>query len=307
MEETVASMSAAEWRRINLDVRDQMAPYVFPFVTPISRKAGDERGFAWGTGNYINLRGKAYVLTNEHVARQTSIESLGHLPGPDDEYRRFRNPWLSMPDPDDTAISRLNESMDSTSKRALVAANFFDSVCNPVENELFFMLGFPSSTAGRNDPILEHRLQQNWFNGPIDSPALPFVTQEFRDENRSIVYVGAPHIAVHYPTYANRDASETLAELPNPHGMSGSLLWDTKRVACLNAGRAWSPEDARVCGLVCRASEDAVLAVRIELVRETLLFLLRQEASYFHWHDAGRSAGSELPDWLRAEATVMGL
>lgn len=296
-------MNEAEWNRRTIEVKRRMAQYVRVFVTPICREA-DGGGFAWGTGNYVELRCKVYALTNEHVARRTTTESLGHLPNDDDEYRRFPNPWMAVPKPEDAAISRLDDGALSPSRKALVAATHFDSVCNPAENELFFVLGFPASTAGRHDAIVEHKLRQNRFDGPIETPAVPFLTQEFRDEEKSIVYADGPHIGIHYPTYANRDSAATQAELPNPGGMSGSLLWDTKYVARAQAKQPWSPQDARVCGLVCEASPDAILAVRIEQVRKQLLFLLCQEASYFRWHDAGCPAGSDVPDWLWAEAEV---
>lgn len=62
-------------------------------------------------------------------------------------------------------------------------------------------------------------------------------------------------------------------ELPNPQGMSGSLLWDTKFVASMSTGRKWNPELAMVCGLIWGAyrSPEAIVATKIEHLRSALL------------------------------------
>jgi hypothetical protein len=43
---------------------------------------------------------------------------------------------------------------------------------------------------------------------------------------------------------------------PNAKGMSGSLLWDTKFVACANQRISWGRHLAKVCGLIRTAYRD---------------------------------------------------
>jgi hypothetical protein len=75
-------MTPVEWDRTCMQVRDAMARYVWPFVTPVSRSETEGRGQAWGTGNYIQLRGAPYLLTAGHVIYEAEGAHLGHLPGP---------------------------------------------------------------------------------------------------------------------------------------------------------------------------------------------------------------------------------
>src|SRR5207244_4091418 len=98
------------------------------------------------------------------------------------------------------------------------------------------------------------------------------------------------HVAIHYPARAHRNADGPEVEVPNAKGMSGSLLWDTKFVATTSAGRNWTPELAKVCGLVWAAHPrpEVIVATKIEHWRHILLHFLREEAAHFHWIDRGR-------------------
>src|SRR3989442_15121632 len=79
-------ISAADWEQTCMEVRDAMRRYVWPFVTPISRSEIAGRGQAWGTGNYVELRGARYLLTAGHVISEAEGAHLCHLAGPTDDY-----------------------------------------------------------------------------------------------------------------------------------------------------------------------------------------------------------------------------
>jgi hypothetical protein len=110
------------------------------------------------------------------------------------------------------------------------------------------------------------------------------------------------HVLVHFPSKAIQTPEEPLRALPNPKGMSGSLLWDTKFVASLSSGNAWSPNKAEVCGLLWGAHEkpEVTVATKIEHVRATLLHFLREEAAYFHSIERGWPSCDPLTDWIWA-------
>ena len=54
--------------------------------------------------------------------------------------------------------------------------------------------------------------------------------------------------------------------------MSGSLLWNTRRIEYLRDNRPWSPELAQVSGMLCRWDPPlvSVQAIRIEVIRDLL-------------------------------------
>jgi hypothetical protein len=79
------------------------------------------------------------------------------------------------------------------------------------------------------------------------------------------------HFAVEY----RPDAAWTAfgdRGLPDPHAMSGSLIWNTKFVETSSQGKLWAPSDAVVTGLLWSWPEESrVVATRIEYVRSFLL------------------------------------
>ena len=117
------------------------------------------------------------------------------------------------------------------------------------------------------------------------------------------------HVALHYPASAIRQPGEEENELPNPRGMSGSLLWDTRFVADTRNGRDWRPDHARVCGLIWAAhtTPEVVIATRIEHLRPALLSFLQHEAAYYSWVNRGRPVWQEMVDWAWAEEAITDL
>jgi hypothetical protein len=61
-----------------------------------------------------------------------------------------------------------------------------------------------------------------------------------------------------------------MVDLPNPKGMSGSLLWDTKFVSCLQRGISWNAEFARVCGVIWATwpNPEVVIATKIQFLHQ---------------------------------------
>jgi hypothetical protein len=60
--------------------------------------------------------------------------------------------------------------------------------------------------------------------------------------------------------------------LPDPHAMSGSLVWNTRFVEMSRRNEHWSPGDAVVTGLLWSwPDESKIVATRIEYVRSFLL------------------------------------
>ncbi len=253
-----------------------MTRHVSKFVTPISRSLEFGKGSAWGTGSYCELFGTPFLLTNEHVATVGPGWTLGHLPGPTDEYIQLDSPFHASGAPIDVAIIRVAGLGDN---RATVASRHMSRRYGPVSGELLFWLGYPGSRCTRNESITELRIRSNWFKGPLETPCVPFISQAVPAAPTKPLagFHVDLHVLVHYPAKAARIAGDESVDLPNPHGMSGSLLWDTRFVASTLRGDTWSPACARVCGLIWAAHDkpEVVVATRIEHVRHEFVASLR--------------------------------
>jgi hypothetical protein len=268
----VKQMNQAEWDAIGDATRDSMAEYVFGYTTPISRSEDLLHGWGWGTGNYLELNGAPYLLTNEHVAVKAIDEYIAHLPGPTDDYVLCNSSFEAWPHPYDIALSQLHVP-PSSAKHKLVTVAQLDPIYNPVAGELLFWLGYPGSTAVRTEPITPLNARYSWFNH-LATPGIPVLSQQLQAWPTGLPSDFRPseHAIVHYPTHARTVTGALETEVPNASGMSGSLLWDTKRVACLQNGEEWSPEKARVCGILWATylNPDIVVATKVEFLHSAL-------------------------------------
>ena len=86
-------------------------------------------------------------------------------------------------------------------------------------------------------------------------------------------------------------------------------MWDTGYVR--KDGQNWSPDDAKVTGLVFGWPQsnlkDSLIATRIEVVRAFLIRALREEAAYFRWLERGQPSHDPLTDWVLAERSIADL
>lgn len=252
-----------------------MIQHVQPYVTPISRSDDPSYGWSWGTGNYVRRWGGtgAYLLTNEHVGKRAATEILAHLPKPGDNYEALTSHFNAWPWPHDVALTRIDPSRLADSRK-LISAEQFDSSYSPVKGELLFWLGYPGTTAKRYELVTETNTRYSWA-GELSAPGVPMLTQEFIGNlvTPPDGYREEYHALVHYPERAKAVLGGPEVDVWSPHGMSGSLLWDTKRVASAQSGREWSPEQARVCGLLWAtwANPAVVVVTRIEHVRRCLV------------------------------------
>jgi hypothetical protein len=252
-----------------------MLEFVKRFVTPLSLSHAHGRGQAHGTGNYVQLLGQTFILTNQHVAVGEKGASLGHLPQPGADYVKCDEDVLMKPYPYDVGLISLKSHFNPGNREILPASKFCRRF-HPVNGELFFWLGYPGHKATSLDSASDNNLRYNWFGGTLDAVGYPVITQHSPCEPGEILFFDKEkHIALHYPSMATRNAGEPDVVSLNPKGMSGSLLWDTRYVACLQSGEEWRVEKARVCGLLNAAHTNpaVVVATKIEYVRRTILSL----------------------------------
>ncbi len=262
------TMTQAEWDQLCFMVRDQMTAFVAPSVTPISRSDDKEKGFALGTGTYLCLpSGVTVLLTNEHVGRKAKTAHLSHLPVSGSHYELLPVFKVRSP-PEDLAVCSILSARLEVKRRAL-SMNSLDTCFDPADKELFYWLGFPGTKVSRHDAIFEHDILCSWF-GELQTAGMPMLSQQYPEwpEGLPQDYDPTYHALVHYPTMARRGPNEKEVELPNPAGLSGSLLWDTKAVACLQHGQTWEPSKARVCGVIWAIwnKPEVVVATKVQFL-----------------------------------------
>jgi hypothetical protein len=245
------------WEQICANIAIQMLEYIKPFVSPISRVLSGDNGEHLGSGSYFEIEGRKYIITNEHVAKYLASNSLTHLFYGSEHVFKLTNPAFAMAAPIDVAISRIEEKVwNMYSHEALaIPFNHFAQIHSPAQHELLFFTGY----SGQRSKFL--------FDSLI-TPATPYLTQECPFPNKVNSADKNFHFALHY----NPDLAKSVdgsSHLPDPHGFSGSLVWDTRRVECLQAGKEWSPKLAKVSGIVWgwSSSEACILGTKIEHIK----------------------------------------
>jgi hypothetical protein len=264
-------------------------------TTSLIQSSTRSDGSAIGTGNYFEFGDKAYILTNSHVIDEAKGDMIAHesILG---QFTSLRKYIHRHPRPKDIALVEV----DTESNR--LSIDNFDERFAPVEGEAVFWMGRPGSKAGRYEPITELTKVQTYFGELKYQTKAHFITllsPENGTESQNWFDKGKD-VQINYPNKAEHAVNVESLELPNPHGMSGSLLWDTKLVDCLRRGVEWKPENAKVCGLIWGSYEDTIIATKIEYVREVILNFLRSDLAYFHWLNRGAPDGDSLTDWYWA-------
>lgn len=253
-------MEHAEWTRLCAETTRAMRAHVMPFVTPISRILSEEEGRLEGTGSYLSWQGRVLLVTNEHVARARLEHPLAHQFHGSDEIHRLTEPFFAEEHPVDVAACAIKPEVWAApghAAQAIPESRVADRH-DPAEGELLFLAGY----AG----------QRSVFSfGHLVSRGTPYLTQQcaLPDDPRCDA---AFHFALHYWPDQAEVASDERAELPVPPGLSGSLVWDTRRMACLGRGEEWRPELAVVTGIVWGwpSSDACLIATRGENLKDCL-------------------------------------
>jgi hypothetical protein len=276
-------MNQTELEQIAQETKERMAHFAKQYVTPISRSDSPNYGWAGGTGSYAWLGDSlgAHLLTNNHVVSNSEAHLICHLPSQNQEYVVVKSPFHSWPEPIDFACAPINLNVLPAEKDCL-CLDQFDERYHPVDHELLFFLGFPGTTLSRWDPVNENKTLYSWGN-ELAVPGYPFLSQAVDGvlEMAPSRFNEEFHELIHYPSKARREPSGEFIDVSNPRGLSGSLLWDTKRMACYLNDVEWRPEYARLCGMIWLAGEESpvLVATRIEHILGKIRTLLPSPAA----------------------------
>lgn len=284
-------MKKESWDRVCVDIVKRLAQHTDEYVTSISLEVSPTEGRLVGSGTYISLQGKPYLLTNEHVARFARQGNLGHVLKRGEYVFCISNPFQCLEYPVDAAVARIEKQQFLQGDRKAVPAGRIKKAFVTAQHELLLVHGFPGVKS-----------RMSALAGGLISGSVPYLTQEMPlPEEYDCEYFFAIHYPYDKPLQTTEDRRECL---PDPHGLSGSVVWDTGYVA--KQGQNWTIEDASVVGLirVWDQNNHALIGVKIEVIREFLLLALRREAAYFHWLEREQPDGDDWTDWFFAENSI---
>lgn len=257
-------MSREEWKTRVADVTNQMREFTKKYVAPISEVLSDTEGQLLGTGNYVGFGDRRYILSNEHVASQMNQSPLGHqFLGCEDVFR-IKQQFRAFSRPIDVAIAEIEDDVWCYSQHdsAPVAETQWALAHHAVKGELLFLKGYAEK-------------QSKFLFGSLFSSATSYCAQEVSlpaDDRFNSRF----HFGLDYRPDLAQSIDEKPRDLPDPHGFSGALVWNTRYIELVSQGYAWTPEDAKLTGLVWAwpSSAACLVSTRIEYVRSFLLRVL---------------------------------
>jgi len=126
-------------------VHREMTVLVRPSVASLSRTRDRKRGEAVGSGIYLTILNRPYLLTCEHVIRKTALAgcSLTHQPKTGDYYHGFPHPWFMEPSPVDLAVTFIDLASWEVGDKIGVPVELFAERYAPTEHEIAFCGGSP--------------------------------------------------------------------------------------------------------------------------------------------------------------------
>jgi hypothetical protein len=251
--------SKEEWEAAMPTLTAAMTEYLKQYRTPVFVDYGDY-GEAWGSGAFIELDGRKYVLTNEHVARARRSNKLGFRFDGQEDMPRVIGDHIEKGPPWDLALLPVgDEAWSSLDHRsALIQADQIALAHTPCPGEVFAVTGF----AGARTKFLFKEMQFESTTSlarEVEFTDHPEIDQQF-------------HFGLDYrPDLATSVIGNQ--GLPIPDGLSGSTVWNTCFVEAKARGLEWSPSLAKVTGVVWGwpSSQGALAATKAEHVRSFLL------------------------------------
>ena len=223
------------------------------FTTPVSRVIEHDYGELEGTGSYVEIDNRRFLVTNEHVAACRSTHSLAHQFAKCSDVYRTLHPFVCVTYPNDIAMCAIDDSVwfrTMHGARAIPINRFADHH-SPTEHELLFLCGYSGDTS-------------KFLFNQLNCERLQYLTQEvlMPTDFGDCQY----HFAVHYLPDRATTIKDGARGLPRPPGWSGTLVWNTRYRETVQAGGNWMPSLARITGVIWGwpSGEGCLLATRVE-------------------------------------------
>jgi hypothetical protein len=218
-----------EWANAIPEVVRAMTEHIRPYCTPVSKHHGDYAD-PWGTGTYLRLRDRVFILTNQHVAatRSTEQQLIHQMHGLEDLFvvvgHHAAEGW-----PLDLAILPAETGWHHGEHDArAISLDQISIAHDPAPTELFTFYGFCGERAG-------------FHFGTLLSRGTCSIAREVP------LPCGEPfnsrfHFGLDYRPELAKSVLSTQG-LPRPPGFSGSGVWNT-RLVDLHSHRLAAPDHA---------------------------------------------------------------
>ena len=239
-------------------VTEQMRAFTGPFVTPLTTPTLETIRLT-GTGSYVDIRGERLLLTCEHVAREKPAHY--RFAGSDDVFEH-QGPWREDSHPVDAATAPMsNAAWTATSHQAgaVLAAAFAARHHIAQPEELLFFRGYAGENAAYGFGV-------HAANGSS------YCSQEVKASGDSEIFeMSWEPLQTEFTAGTSAEAQASMG-FNDARGFSGSLVWNTRYLETTGAGRKWSPDDAKVTGLLRRwdTGTKTLLVWRVEHLRAWL-------------------------------------
>ena len=247
-----------EWNQAIPEVVRAMTEYVRPFGTPVSKHHGDH-GEPWGSGSYLQLGDRFFILTNQHVAAARNAEQeLIHQMHGSDDLCRIVGDHAAWDWPLDLAILPAQNGWTQTGHQAkAIASDQIAITHDPAPTEILTFYGFSGERGGFHFGTLINQ-------GTCSTSREITLPADERFNSRF-------HFGLDY----RPDLATTVmgtSGLPCPPGFSGSVVWNTGFVEARLRDIAWKPDMARVTGVIWGwlSAHGCLVATRAEFVRSFL-------------------------------------
>jgi len=248
-------MCEEKLNEIHFEILEKMKEHVEPFISPIWKYEPENEEDIWlhGSASYLESKGEKFIITNEHVAKENLSYRFTHSFKGSENMLNVRQPFLSVEFPVDVAISKIDEDVwnQYCADGKAIPIERFSKKHDPVNGELLFFAGF----SGKRAVVFLEECQGR---------GTPFLTQECKLPDSVKEADEKFHIAIPYPTELVQ-TKDTSIPLPDPHGFSGSLLWNTKFVESMQKEVDWDPSMAEVTAIVWGWPSNAVCIVATKI------------------------------------------
>lgn len=248
------SAEQVEWMKKCDYVVSEMNNFVRSYVTPLSHESAN-RVRLIGTGSFIIRSGIHSIITCHHVGAEGEWK-LDYRLNSSDVIHRYSMRWLGIPEPVDVACTKDTLVALATEQPAIQPQQLALRHETSQKEELLYFFGF----SGENSNFAFENLVSN------GTGYLTQKNQEAASDGDLIELLwpqGAPNWSSETTEYAKKNM-----RFSDPRGFSGSLVWNTRFLEVGGNLDSWSPNYARVTGILKRfdPARSVLLATPIEKV-----------------------------------------
>lgn len=258
--ETKLVFTEDQWNAAMPQLTKDMTAHLAEYRTPIFKDQGTF-GEGWGSGSFVEIDGTTHILTNEHVATvRHAGEKLGFKLKDLDELASVVGNHVERGWPWDLAILPVTQAIwtAATHWSKAIQVEQLALAHTPYPTEVFAFSGFAGERTGFHFSTLSLEATTSLAR------EVPLPKDDRWDPRF--------HFGLDYrPDLATSILGDR--GLPKPPGLSGSTVWNTCFVEAKVKGIPWTPELARVAGIVWgwSSTNGFVVATRVEHVRSFLL------------------------------------